>query len=224
MSSIHVGHRERLKESFDKNGGESLNDINFLELLLFYAIPRRDTNELAHALLNRFGSLSGVLDASEQELASVSGLGKSSARLLKIARDVVRRYTTEPLRDMKVMTKRSQLGAYFVPLLQYETEEKVYLMCLNAKGGVISCTLLNSGTVSTVSVKIRTAVDIAMRQKAMGVVLAHNHPGGNAIPSVEDRNFTRELKRALELMDIRLYDHIIVAGDQYVSFVQSAYM
>lgn len=224
MSSVHDGHRERMKEQFAENGGAALSDIQFLELLLFFALPRRDTNALAHALLDRFDSLRGVLDADPAELREIDGVGQNASLLLKAVREALRRYMTEPLRETRWIFSSSDAGAYFLPILQYETEEKAYLLCLNARGGVVSCRQIASGTLSTVNINVRQVVDEAVRRRSTSVVLAHNHPNGYAVPSAEDRIFTRELKEALKIMEIRLMDHIIVANDDYVSFAQSGYL
>ena len=224
MSSVHDGHRRRLKRQFFEHGGESMNDIQFLEMLLYYAIPRSDTNELSHALLERYGSIRGVLDADEADLQKVAGVGEGTVLLLKTAKETMRRYMASPSQEKAYICSSSDAGRYFVPILRFETEEKVYLMCLNGRGGVIHCAQLGTGTLRGVNVSIRKIVDEAVRRHSASVVLAHNHPGGFAIPSVEDRNYTSELKRALELMDIRLMDHIIVAEGDYVSFAQSGYL
>ena len=224
MSSVHDGHRQRLKRQFAEHGGESLSDVQFLEMLLYYAIPRSDTNELSHALLERYGSIRGVLDADEADLQKVAGVGEGTVLLLKTAKETMRRYMASPPQEKAYICSSSDAGRSFVPILRFETEEKVYLMCLNGRGGVISCTQLGTGTFRGVNVSIRRIVDEAVRRHSASVVLAHNHPGGFAIPSVEDRNYTSELKRALELMDIRLMDHIIVAEGDYVSFAQSGYL
>ena len=223
MSSVHDGHRRRMKQQFSEHGGEGMNDIQFLEMLLFYAIPRSDTNELSHALLDRYGSIRGVLDADEADLRNVKGVGDNTALLLKTVREALRRYVTSPLRETSYICSCADAGRYFLPILQYETEEKVYLLCLNGRGGVISCTQIASGTLCAVNASIRQIVDDAVRHRSASVVLAHNHPEGLALPSAEDRFFTQELKRALQLMDIRLMDHIIVADGDYVSFAQSGY-
>lgn len=224
MSSVHEGHRTRLKKQFSEHGGQGLNDIQFLEMLLYYAIPRRDTNELAHALLERYGSIRGVLDAPAGDLVAVPGIGDNAAQFLETIREALKRYITSPNKETNYIFSSSDAGKYFVPILRYETTEKVFLMCLNGRGAIISCGEVASGTLSTVNVSIRKIVDIAMRCHCTSVVLAHNHPAGFALPSMEDRAFTHELQHALGLMDIKLKDHIIVADGDYVSFAQSGYL
>ena len=224
MSSVHEGHRQRMKRQFSEHGGEGMNDIQFLEMLLFYAIPRSDTNVLSHALLERYGSIRGVLDADESDLQKLKGVGDQTVLLLKTVKEALRRYVSSPTREKVFICSSADAGRYFVPILQFETDEKVYLMCINARGGVISCAQIGSGTLRSVNVSIRRIVDEAVRRHCASVVLAHNHPGGFAIPSVEDRTYTQELKHALELMDIKLMDHIIVAEGDYVSFAQSGYL
>ena len=223
MASVHEGHRERVKTQFGEYGGESMTDIQYIEMLLFYAVPRRDTNELAHALLERFGSFRGVLDAELQELQSVKGIGQNAALLMKTVREAVRRYSLGSNKDVRYVFTSSDAGDYFVPILQYEQEEKAFVLCLGPKGEVISCKQISSGTHGSVNISIRQIVDEAVRRCCTKIVLAHNHPNGYAIPSVEDRMFTTELERALKLMEIKLMDHIIVAGGDYVSFAQSGY-
>ena len=224
MSSVHDGHRQRLKQQFAEFGGEGMNDIQFLEMLLYYAIPRSDTNELAHALLDRYGTVRGVLDADVSDMQQIKGIGLNAAFFIKTVREALRRYVISPLRETGYICSSADAGRYFLPVLRYETEEKVYLMCLNGRGGIISCSQVASGTLCVVNVNIRKLVDEAVRRRCLSVVLAHNHPSGFAIPSAEDRIFTQEFKHALQLMDIRLMDHIIVADGDYVSFAQSDYL
>ncbi len=224
MSSVHDGHRQRMKQQFAEHGGEGMNDIQFLEMLLYYIIPRSDTNALAHALLERYGTIRGVLDAESSDMQRIAGIGENAALFLRTVREALRRYMTSPLQEKGFICSSADAGKYFLPILRYETEEKVYLMCLNGRGGLISCTQVASGTLNVVNVSIRKIVDEAVRRRCASAVLAHNHPAGFAIPSVEDRGFTQELKQALRLMDIRLMDHIIVADGDYVSFAQSGYL
>ena len=224
MSSVHDGHRDRVKKQFLEHGGSGMTEIQFLEMLLYYAIPRRDTNVLAHALLDHYGSLKEVLDAEPGDLQRIAGVGDNTVLLLKTVREALRRYVTEPIRETHYICSHREAGDYFVHILQYERVEKVYLMCLNGRGGVISCNEIASGTLCAVNINIRTLVDEAVRRRSASVVLAHNHPDAFALPSAEDRAFTIELKHALDLMDIRLYDHIIVSDGDYVSFAQSGFL
>ena len=150
MSSVHDGHRQRMKQQFAEHGGEGMNDIQFLEMLLYYAIPRSDTNELAHALLKRYGTIRGVLDAELSDLRQIEGIGSNAALFLKTVREALRRYMTSPLQEKGFICSYGDAGRYFLPILQYETEEKVYLMCLNGRCGIISCAQGSPAALATV--------------------------------------------------------------------------
>ena len=221
--SIHEGHRQRLKERFLEDGLDSFTQIQVLELLLFYAIPRKDTNPIAHALLERFGSLYQVLDAPVQELAKVPGMGENSALLLSLARDVGRYYQVSQATQVKILPTLDDCGRYLVPFFYGRTNETVFLLCMDAKCKVLSCREIGEGSVNSAGVPIRRIVETALNEKASSVVLAHNHPSGIAIPSAEDVATTRRLAMALSAVEIILTDHIIVADGDYVSLAQSGH-
>lgn len=216
--SVHDGHRGRKKEQFLKNG-DALADHELLEILLYYAIPRRDTNELAHRLLDRFGSLERVLTASAEELQAVDGLGQSAAVLLTLLPVIWRR--TEQQGQEQILNSVERCGRYFLPLLRRQKRELLYQVCLDGKGKVLSSRCLAQGGVSMASLSIRQVVENALHTGAVAVVLAHNHPSGVALPSQEDRITTLQVRDALAVMDIRLVDHIIVADDDFVSMAAS---
>lgn len=210
-----------MKARYKDHGLDNFNDVNVLELLLFYAIPRKDTNEIAHALLDHFGSLDRVLEASIPELEAVPGVGESSALLISLIPQIMRRYLTVKKSCVSTISGSADAGRYLVPRLMFEKDEKLLLLCLDAKKSVISCVNLGSGVVNAVDVNVRKIVENAVRHRANTVILAHNHPGGVALPSREDERLTIEIAAALKLVGIPLVDHIIVAGDDYVSFADS---
>ena len=210
-----------MKARYKDHGLDNFNDVNVLELLLFYAIPRKDTNEIAHALLDHFGSLDRVLEASIPELEAVPGVGESSALLISLIPQIMRRYLTVKGNCVSTISGSADAGRYLVPRLMFEKDEKALLLCLDAKKSVISCDSLGSGAVNAVNISVRKVVEIAVRNRASSVILAHNHPGGVALPSREDERITVEIASALKLVGIPLDDHIIVAGDDYVSFADS---
>lgn len=218
---VHEGHRSRMKARYRDHGLDNFNDVNVLELLLFYAIPRKDTNELAHALLDHFGSLDKVFEASVPELESVPGIGESAALLISLVPQITRRYMMAKGGCISTIASSVDAGNYLVPRLMFEKDEKALLLCLDAKKSVISCDSLGSGAVNAVNISVRKVVEIAVRNRASSVILAHNHPGGVALPSREDERITFEIASALKLVGIPLDDHIIVAGDDYVSFADS---
>ena len=218
---IHDGHRNRMKARYRDHGLDNFDDINVLELLLFYSIPRKDTNELAHALLDHFGSLDRVFEASVPELQAVPGIGESSALLISLVPQITRRYLMTKGSCVSSITCSAEAGKYLVPRLMFEKEEKLMMLCLDAKKSVITCVNLGSGVVNAVDIKIRKVVENAVRNRASSVILAHNHPGGIALPSREDERITKEIAAALKLVGIPLDDHIIVAGEDYVSFADS---
>ena len=221
---IHDGHRERLRVNFIENGLDGFNELNSLELLLFYAIPRRDTNELAHRLLDRFGSLNGVFDASFYELMEVDGIGENAASLITLIPEIMRKSRISEVSDTKVITSSAAAGKYLVPRFLYQKIEILLLLCLDSQKRIISCVEVNRGVVNTVDANARRIVEMALKYRASSVIIAHNHPDGVAIPSREDDGTTQLIGRALASVGITLADHIIVAGESYASYADSGMM
>lgn len=222
-SSVHKGHRERLKARFVEEGLDSFTDIQALELLLFYAIPQKDTNPIAHELLKRFGSLSRVLEAEPEELKQVPGISDHSAVLLHLVTELGRYYQVDCAQRMEILTTLDACGNYLVPYFFGRTRETVFLLCLDAKCKVICCKEIGEGSLTAASISVRKVVETALTAKATTVVLAHNHPTGVALPSTEDVQTTRRIAAALQAVEVHLADHIVVAEGDYVSMVQSGY-
>lgn len=221
--SIHKGHRERLKQRFRDYGLDSFTEIQVLELLLFYAIPQRDTNPLAHVLLDHFGSLSRVLEASFEELKEVPGIKDHAATLLSLVVELCRFYQVNSAERVEILTTLDACGAYLLPRFFGRSRETVFLLCLDAKCKVLDCRELGEGTVNAASISVRKVVEAALKANATTVILAHNHPSGVAVPSNEDVQTTRRIYAALAAVEIHLADHIVVADGDYTSMVQSGY-
>lgn len=217
---IHDGHRARKKEQFLQTGLDSFADHEALELLLFYAIPRRDTNPTAHLLLQKFGSLEGVFNASVEELQSVEGVGESAAVLLSMVPAVMRRSMRAPVKE-KILNSVERCGKYFLELLRHERREVLYQACLDAKGKLVVCKKLSEGTADSAAFSVRQVVENALVADASMVVLAHNHVSGVALPSESDCIVTRRVREALRAVDVQLMDHIIVSDGDFVSMNQS---
>ena len=221
--SIHKDHRQRLRDRFLKEGLDNFDELYVLELLLFYCIPRVDTNPIAHRLLDRFGSLTAVFNASAQELEKVEGVGKNTATFLSLITQVGRYYQVKQSEPGKLLRNIEQCGNYLVPYFFGREQEVVFLLCMDAKCKVLSCTMVGEGSVNSANIPIRRVVEMALAANATSVVLAHNHPSGLAIPSADDIQTTHRVAMALEAVEITLVDHIVVSGDDYVSIVQSQY-
>lgn len=219
--SIHDGHRQRLKERFIKEGLDNFQQNQVLELLLFYCIPRKDTNEIAHHLLKRFGSLSQVVEATVDELKKVPGVGENAAVFLSLLNAFSRYYQVNRVSDAVILPTVEKCGEYLTPLFAGRRNETVFLLCLDAKCKVICCREVGEGGVNTAAVPTRRIVEIALGVNATSVVLAHNHPSGLALPSDEDVYTTRRLAQALQAVGIALADHVIVADGDCVSLAQS---
>ena len=218
---IHDGHRQRLRERFQKDGLDNFDEINVLEILLFYIIPRQDTNEVAHRLLDRFGSLENVLDAKLEDLVTVKGISDNAATYLTLIREVSRYYQ---VRKADLGEPLNTVEAYcnvLVPQFLGRRNEMVYMLCLDAKSKMISCNLVGEGSINSANVPVRKIIETALAANATMVVLAHNHPGGVAVPSAEDIYSTRHLAQVLSALDILLLDHVVVADSQAVSMVSS---
>jgi len=221
--SIHSGHRERLRQRFRREGLDNFDELYVLELLLFYCIPQKDTNPLAHQLLDHFGSLTGVLDASPEELEKVDGVGPSVSTFLSLITQVGRYYQVKRSEPGAILRSIEQCGNYLVPYFFGRDLETVFLLCMDAKCKVLCCKKVGEGSVNSANIPIRRIVEIALGANATSVVLAHNHPSGLAIPSADDVQTTHRIAAALESVEITLADHIVVSGDDFVSIVQSQY-
>lgn len=219
----HQGHRQRLRQRFLKEGLDNFTDIQVLELMLFFSIPRQDTNPIAHALLDHFGSLSRVLEAPVEELKRVEGIGEQSALLLKLFHESARYYQVDKTLREKILPTISACGEYLVPFFFGRQVETVYLLCLDAKCKVLCCQQVGEGSVNSAGVSVRRIAEIALNAKATTAVLAHNHPSGIALPSAEDVQTTQRVAAALRAVEVILADHIIVADGDYVSMIQSGY-
>ena len=214
--SVHDGHRARKKEQFRQHGLDAFADHEALELLLYYAIPRQDTNPVAHRLLARFGSLEGVFTASLSELREVEGVGENAATLIRLLFPLCRRVRTGGKKHDVILNTRESAGEYFTELFLGEKQEVFYEACLDAKGKLLSCFRLAEGGADTVSVNMRKVVENALNANASHVILSHNHPSGIALPSEADNRTTLQIAQALEGIGVRLIDHIIVADGDFV--------
>ena len=221
QSAIHAGHRKRLKERFRSEGLDNFNEVNVLELMLFYCVQRQDTNPMAHRLLVHFGKLSSVLEASAEELMKVPGVTEHIATYLTMINAVGRYYLRNRAADTKILTTTEACGRYLQPYFHALQNETVYLLCLDAKCKVLACKKVGEGSVNSASISIRRIVETALGANAVTVVLAHNHPSGLAVPSPEDVQTTRRLSRALHTVEITLADHLVMADEEFVSLVQS---
>ncbi len=208
---IHAGHRARMRTRFMQHGLDSLDDHNVLELLLFYALPRRDTNLLAHRLINAFGSLAGVFDASVEALMTVEGIGETAAGLIRLIPETARRYLISKAEPMDALTDSAAAGRYLIPRFFNCQNETVYMVCLDAAMRILDCRQISQGSAGAAQVSTRQVVQNALRQNATFVILAHNHISGIAMPSQEDCRVTRQLRDALAMVEVGLADHIIVA-------------
>ena len=219
--SVHTGHRQRLKERFRKEGLDHFEEHQVLELLLFYCIPRIDTNPLAHSLLDRFGTLAQVLEAPVEELEKVPGIGTNAATFLSLTTAVGRYYLVNRSMQTVFLQTIEKCGAYLQPYFYGRRNETVYMLCLDAKCKVLCCKEVGEGSVNSAGISTRKIVETALGVNATTVVLAHNHPSGVAIPSGEDIQTTQRIAMALQCVDIQLADHIIVADEDYISMAQS---
>ena len=215
--SIHDGHRHRLKQRFLQQGLDGFTDIQVLELLLFYAIPRRDTNPIAHALLQKFGSLRQVLDASVEDLMKVGGITESTATLISSIPQFAKAYRLDKWKTKPNLANTFTAGKFITELFVGSKYEEAYVICLDNMGNLINYEKITEGTINETPLYPRLVVEVAIRNKANKVIISHNHPSGTLEPSWSDQNITGKIKSALENIDITLIDHIIVGGEHFTS-------
>jgi DNA repair protein RadC len=217
---LHEGHRKRVKDRYLSDGLDSFTDHQVLEFLLFYCIPMKDTNELAHKMLREFGTLAGLFEAHPKDICKRCGVSENVAIMVSLIPSLSRRYFTSRWGERPVLSSSSRAGEYVISLFAGRTYEAFYVICLNSQNKVLHAELVHEGTINEAPVYPRIIVEAALRHRASSVILAHNHPGGGLQPSQSDIHVTQKVKAALEAISITLNDHIIAAGDRYVSFAE----
>lgn len=216
QTNFHLGHRQRVKERFLQDGLEHFAPHEVLELLLFYAVPQRDTNVLAHRLLDRFSTLTGVLTATREELCAVEGIGEHAATLLHLILPLASQAMTEIQRvDKDTAFTVDRAGEYLIKRYLGESREVVYLLLFDNSKHLLDCVRVYEGSVNSVSITPRMLIEIALSRHAASVILAHNHPNGLPIPSTDDINTTHLLENAFNAVGILFAEHVVVAGASY---------
>lgn len=221
----HLDHRKRMKDRFRKEGLDNFEERYVLELLLFYCVPRKDTKDLAIRLLDHFGSIVQVLDATPEELERVPGVGEGISTFLALRKAVDRYYKIKKDEEFSTspLLKPEDFGRVLRSKFEHQRNEVVYVLCLDAKCKMLSCLFVGEGSVNSANVPIRKLVEICLNANATSVVLAHNHPGGVAIPSADDIQTTCRLAKALAAVDVYFADHLVFTEGDWVSMVQSGY-
>lgn len=219
--NVHEGHRQRLKRRFIEEGLDGFEDHQVLELLLFFSIPRKDTNEIAHKLISTFGSISNVFESHPKELQKVGGVGENSAILISLISQIARRYLADKAKKTFQLRNVEVAAEYIKSLFVGRKNEVFYVICLDTQLNVIHSAALFEGTVKEAVVYPRKVVECVLRYNASSVILAHNHPGGSIKPSMDDIKTTQKIVNALSTIGVSVNDHFIVTGDKYFSFAQN---
>lgn len=218
----HSGHRERLKNRFLKQMSfEDFEDHNILEFLLFFTIPRKDTNELAHALIDRFGSLSAVFDASVEDICTVPGISKNSATLIKAVLPIARTYNRDKYDKTHIIDSTEKAVEFLLEQYLGYGEEVFSLVGLDNCSRLVCFEIISKGGVESVLIDNRNFSKILTSTGATQAIICHNHPSGVALPSGADAMVTRRLRRFCEVVGVRLIDHIIIAGNDGISMRES---
>jgi len=213
----YAGHRRRLRERFKKNGLKGLQDYEFIELLLTYAIPRRDVKPVAKALLERLDGIRGIFDASYDDLIACRGIGDRTAVLIKLLKEGSTLYLKTRLENKEVLGSPQDVLNFCHHALSGEKNEQFMVIYLTAKNELIDTEILEQGTVNQTAVYPRKVMESALRKSASALIFVHNHPSGDPSPSQADRRLTDALEKAALTIDIAVHDHIIIGKNKHFS-------
>ena len=219
---LHAGHRARMRERYIKdNGLDSFAEHEALELLLFYCIPQKDTNELAHKMLKEFGNLANLFDAHPIDIVKRCNVTENTSILISMMPRLAQRYFQSKWEKNVRLVTPQQAGQYLIDMYGSRNTEAFYILCLDAQRRLNNAVLVGEGTVEEAPVYIRNIVQTALLHNSVSVILSHNHPGGSVSASGADIEATRQIIRTFELLEITVLDHIIVAGSRYFSFAEN---
>lgn len=214
----YLGHRQRIKEKYEKNGVAGWLDYEVLELALSYAIPRKDTKPIAKELLSRFKTINALLDADRKDLATITGVSEHTALFLKLLKDIAILYTEHGIHNRDLLSSPQVVYDYLRTSLKGAPDEEFKILFLDSRNQLITVETFATGTVNRSVVYPRKVVERALYNHAVGIIIAHNHPAGTLQPSQDDREVTKAIKEALMTVEITLLDHIIIGNNDYYSF------
>lgn len=221
MEKKYEGHRERLREKYLQGGYFAFHEYEVLELLLTYVIPRKDTKPIAKDLIEKFGSLDGVVTASIEELCSISGIKENSAIFVKLLGDLSKNlYKGEIKKEGIQLKDKNSLIRYLRSEIGFSSREEFRVIFLNNYNMLVGSETLFIGTIDKSAVYPREIVEKVLYYKAKGIIFAHNHPSGNLRPSKQDIQITEHMQETLDLIDVKLLEHIIITQDGYFSFLE----
>ena len=218
--NIHANHRQRMRKRYREQGLDGFHDHEVLEILLYYCYPRCDTNEIAHKILKEFKTLPNLFEANVDTIMARLGCTENIAVLLNLMPAIAKRYLNRKWGDKIILCSPEAAGEYSINLFVGEHVECFYVLCLDTGRRINQICLISRGTVDEVSVFVRELVRKILEFHAASVILVHNHPGGTIKPSLDDNALTTRVRDALQLIDVSVTDHIIVADNKYFSYAQ----
>jgi len=218
------GHRKRLRERFFNAGLDGFHDYEIVELLLTIGTPRKDVRDIARELILKFKTLTGVLNASTEELTTINGIGPVNLFGIKLVKAVAERYTHETIEKNETITDPNSLYEYLLPTLSHENRECFMAIMLDAKNRIINKKIIFEGSLTSTCVYPREVIATILKNNAAAVIFAHNHPSGDPTPSLEDKQLTQKLIKGCDLMGIIVHEHIIIGRGNYFSFAENGLM
>lgn len=220
----YEGHRQRLKKKFVESGIDAFHNYEVLELLLSYAIPRKDIKPLAKELFREFGSLKGIIDAERQHLENIKGLGTHSAILIKLIKEIGTLYLKEKAKESPQLTCTTDLLNYCKTYMGGLKDERFCVIYLDAQNRITDIATIHEGIVNQAVVYPRKVLENALRQKASAIILVHNHPSGQVKPSDADIRLTKTIQETAKTLDIIVHDHVIIGENRFFSFREEGLM
>lgn len=221
--NLHEGHRDRFRKKFIEEGGEAFEDHELLEILLYYAIPRISTNEIAHRLIDEFGSLANLMEAEPETISKKCKVSMNTAVLITLIPQMAKKYYLSKSGEKTDLSSCKKAGDYIKNYYLGEMKEKFLILCLNSQNKLIKADFLSEGTIDEVNVYTREIVEFVINNRAYAIIMAHNHPGGSLTPSQDDIDLTKTIISALDPIGIKVRDHIIVSGENFLSLKQQNY-
>ncbi len=220
--NIHKGHRDKIKKRYYESGLKGMPDHNVLEFLLFFGIPQKDTNPIAHELINKFGSFSGVLEAKMSDLLSVKGMTENAACLLTMLLPTYKRYVNSLHKRKRKFETTEEIVEFLRPLYLDTQNERVYVLCFDSQERLIACRAMSDGTEASAYFDCKMMASIILEVKAKKVIISHNHPNGSLRPSNDDVAVTETMREFLSYLNVQLLDHIIITDKSYFSMAHSS--